>query len=110
MKKSEIVKDNRHFNDIIHNKKFYKNNHFVIYIMKKEEENPCFGIAVSKKLGNAVVRNKLKRQVRVLITENKFLFPNHHDYIIMVKEVCLNCSYEEMKKNFINLIKEKVAK
>ena len=37
----------------------------------KKSNTTLFGITVSKKTGNAVVRNKLKRQVRSIIDENK---------------------------------------
>lgn len=106
MKKKEVVKSKTDFNNIIKNSPFFKNKNFVLYIRKKEEEKKLFGIAVSKKLGNAVVRNKLKRRVRVIIDDLKQSFPNHYDYIIMIKKGCVDLSFIEMKKDLENLIKE----
>ncbi len=106
MKKHEVVKSKLEFNDIIKNCPFRKNASYVIYIRKKEEPKKRFGIAVSKKLGNAVVRNKLKRRVRAIIDELKINFPNGQDYIIMIKKSCVELSFSKMKKDLESLIKE----
>ena len=38
--------------------------HLVVYAFPSEREEARVGIAVSRKVGNAVVRNRLKRQLR----------------------------------------------
>ena len=106
MKKCEVVKSKQDFNKIINNSPFFKNNSFVIYIWKKEEIKPHFGIAISKKVGTAVERNKLKRQVRAIIDELKDIFPNQRDYIIMIKRSCKEFSFWQMKSDLESLIKE----
>lgn len=106
MKKQEIVKSKIDFNNIINNSPFIKNKTFVIYIRKKEDEKKKFGIAVSKRLGNAVTRNKLKRRMRAILDEIKINFPNHRDYIIMIKKSCVELSYFQMKEDLEKLIKE----
>ncbi len=106
MKKKEVVKAKKDFTDMIHSNNFFKNKSYVIYIRKKKESFSKFGIAVSKKLGNAVVRNKLKRQVRAIIDDAKDIFPKSYDYIIMIKRNCVEISFQEMKGELIQLIKE----
>ena len=106
MKKKEMIKEERDFNAIIKNSPFIKNKAFVIYIRKKKMEVPHFGLAISKKVGNAVCRNKLKRRVRAIIDEAKESFPNSRDYIIMIKRSCADLSFQEMRRNLIELIKE----
>lgn len=106
MKKQEVVKSKIDFNNIIKNSPFCKNKSFVIYIRKKEENSKHFGIAVSKKLGNAVVRNKLKRRVRAILDDTKINFPNNRDYIIMIKRSCVDLPFSQMKSDLESLIKE----
>lgn len=106
MKKWEIVKSKNDFNNIIKNGRYQKNKSFVIYNKEKIERFPHFGIAISKKTGIAVLRNHLKRQIRVILDETKDLFPNNRDYIIMIKKSCVDLSFHEMKSELINLIKE----
>ena len=51
MKKYEVVKEHKEFNDIINNSKYIKNNNFVIYYRNSEFNYPRFGIAISTKFG-----------------------------------------------------------
>lgn len=103
MKKYEIVKEKKEFDKIINTGKYKKNNFFVIYNKENKNAFPKFGIAVGKKVGNAVIRNKLKRQVRMILTNNKNLFQNDKDYIIIVKRNSLFISYQEMEQKLIEL-------
>lgn len=106
MKKIEVVKSKIDFNNIIKSAPFLKNRSFVLYIRNKKEKSKLFGIAVSKKLGNAVMRNKLKRRVRVIVDNLKESFPNNGDYIIMIKKRCVDLSFQDMKSDLESLIKE----
>ena len=74
-----------------------------IYIFSKGKEfdKPNFGIAVGKKLGNAVVRNKFKRQFRNIVDKNRFLFKNNNNYIIMIKREANNASFSELETDLI---------
>lgn len=106
MKKWEIIKKKKEFNEIIKNQPFLKNKSFVIYIKQKEELTPHFGIAISKKIGNAVLRNHLKRQTRVILDDLKENFKKQRDYIIMIKRSCIDESFKEKKNDLEKLIKE----
>ncbi len=106
MKKKEVVKKKEEFNNIIKTCPYKKNKYFTIYIRKRENAIARFGLAISKKVGIAVVRNRLKRQLRAIIDKNKGIFSNSCDYIIMIKKDCVNSSFQILEKNLINLLKE----
>ena len=108
MKKYEIVKEKRNFDSIINSSKYIKNDVFIIYYEEQEDKFPKFGIAVGKKIGNAVTRNKYKRITRNLVDQNKFLFKNDFDYIIILKKKCLELSYNELNDSLNKLLKEKL--
>lgn len=103
MKKKNIVKNNRDFQRIIHNNKPYKYKDYIIYLEKIEEGEYHFGISVSKKLGNAVVRNKLKRQIRSIIQEKDY--QKSFNCIIILGKGILGKTYEEMKNNLLEALK-----
>lgn len=104
MKKKDVLKSNELFNNIIKDGKRVSNKYFVICFKQKEFLKNNYGIAVGKKVGNAVTRNKVKRQVRNIITNNVTMFPNYHNYIIICKRDVLTISYKEMEENLIKLL------
>lgn len=106
MKRIETIKDQKLFNNIIRNGKFIKNNFFVIYNIRKEEGHSNYGIAVSNKLGKAVVRNKLKRQTRAIIDNHRNLFKNGHNYIIMIRKGSVGVNYQLLERALVELLEK----
>jgi ribonuclease P protein component len=106
MKKYETIKSKQEFSNIIHNGKFKKNSYFIIYYQQAIKSYSRYGIAINTKIGHAVIRNKLKRQVRTFVETNKKLFSNNSDYIIMIRKACLDISYSEMNNEFVKLLEE----
>lgn len=106
MKRYEMIKDKNLFNQIIKNSHYKKNNLFVVYISPNDEEKLKFGIAISKKTGKAVLRNKLKRQTRAIIDNKRNLFKNANNYIIMIRRNCKDSTFEDMNKALQSLMKE----
>ena len=104
MKKRDIVKSNILFNDIINKGKRMSNKYLIICYLKKDFIKNNYGIAVGKKVGNAVTRNKIKRQIRNIVTKNTQLFPNYHNYIIICKKEVLDLSFQKMEEVLVSLI------
>ncbi len=104
MKKHQKIKDNIYFNKIIEKGNIIKSPFFNMFFIEKEEIQPKFGLAVGKKIGNAVIRNKYKRKYWNIITLNKNLFQKKRDYIIIVKERSKLATFFEIEK----MLKEKL--
>ncbi len=101
MKKINIVKKTQDFTRIIKTKKAYVSNSFVIYIERKNQPTYHFGISVSKKIGNAVTRNKLKRQIKSIIDKKDY--QNNFNCIIILRKGILSKSFKQKE---IELYKE----
>ena len=71
MNKDKIIRKSEDFSNIISTGHSLKNKYLSIYY--KESKNTLYGITVPKKVGHAVIRNKLKRQVKN-IRINTFLY------------------------------------
>lgn len=104
MKKEYRVRKSEEFNEIIHLKHSYVNDSFVLYY-RDNESHMHVGISASKKLGNAVVRNKIKRQVRMMVHE-VFDYNDSKDFIIIVRNRYLTHNYSENKENLLSLYKK----
>lgn len=54
------------------------------------------GITVSRKVGNAVARNRIKRIIREFFRLNKAGFPVEMDYNVIVKKAAANLSSRQL--------------
>lgn len=109
MKKINILKENRDFERMIHHCHYRKNNSYVIYKEKTEDSIYHFGISVSKKIGNAVTRNKIKRQIKNILEEK--IYQNNFNCIIIVRKDILKRSFKEMREDLFSLLeKEQIIK
>lgn len=106
MKKRNIVKTKRDFNNIINKGICIKNKYYVVYSLDNNKDYDCFGISVGKKVGNAVIRNKYKRKIRSIIDIYRKDFVNGKDYIIILRSSALSINFEEMKESLILLLRK----
>lgn len=108
MKKEYRVKKNEDFSHIIKEKQSLANRSFIIYYLKNNIGHSRIGISVSKKLGKAVVRNKVKRQVRIMIQQT-IDFNDSYDYIVIVRNKYLdldfNSNLNELKYLYRKILK-----
>ncbi|MEG0283896.1 MAG: ribonuclease P protein component [Erysipelotrichales bacterium] len=79
------LKKNEDFKELIDRKQFIVNDSFTVYFFKNNLGYSRFGIGVGKKNGNAVERNKLKRQIRMMVSKT-FAYNKSIDYLIMVRK------------------------
>ncbi len=108
MKKTYRVKRNIDFQAIIKQKKSVASRQFVLYYAKNDFNHYRAGVSVSKKLGKAVERNKIKRQVREMIYEI-FEDQESSDYIVIVRNGYLNKSFDENKRDLAKLRKKVIS-
>lgn len=106
MKRSDTIKKSEDFDKIINQGKNFKNEYYRIFILPKEENIPKMGLAIGKSVGNAVKRNYVKRKLRAIISNNKFLFKNNYNYIIMVRKAFLTDEYKNLEKGLKELLEK----
>ena len=104
MDRSFRIKKNQEFADIISTKQLIKSPCFNIFYKKNNVGHLRFGLSVSKKIGNAVVRNKTKRQLRSFININKKLQNSCYDIVVIPKGEFLKKSYKENLELFFGKV------
>ena len=67
MKKVNRLLKNKDFKSVLDNKKSVANKGYIIYIKKNKFNHLRVGISVSSKLGNSVIRHKIKRQINEML-------------------------------------------
>ena len=84
---------------------------FAIFNVKKNLDNNLkYGITVSKKIGNAVKRNYVKRILRSIIISNWKIIEKSIDFEIIPKKNIFNHSFAEIEKDVIKTLKIKISK
>ncbi len=104
MNKNYIIKKNIEIEKIIKTGQKKSNKYFLIFYQNNKLENNRYCISVSKKIGKAVLRNKIKRQLKDILMKNKLCF--NKDYVIIIRNNLLELNYNEIEKEIISQIKE----
>jgi len=110
MKKKNRVRKAQEFQTLIHGGKKYVNGSFVFYVKEKKESEARIGISLSKKIGNAVQRNLIKRQVRMMCQELIDFEEYPFDGILIVRFGYKDGSYAANKNNLEKLLNKATIK
>ena len=106
MRKSYRVKTENDFQTVFKSGNSIANRAFVVYQLNKPE-NKHFrvGISVGKKVGHtAVVRNRLKRYIRAVLTENKPLIKPQVDFLVIARPYARNFRWDDVRKNLLHAL------
>lgn len=105
MNKKQRIKKNAEFQKIFKKGKSFANRQFVVYTMENEYDYFRIGLSVSKKVGNAVVRNRIKRYIRQSFLELNDSVTGNKDYIIIARNSAAKLDFHETKKNLEHVLK-----
>jgi ribonuclease P protein component len=61
---------------------------FVVWVAPSEQPQARLGLTVSRQVGNAVRRNRVKRLVREVFRQHRELFPERTDIVVVAKKPC----------------------
>lgn len=106
MKKEFRIRKNEEFQKIIQFKRFYASPSLTLYVKPKNDTHARVGISVGKKIGGAVQRNKVKRQLRMMLQEC-FDFDGSFDAVVLVRPHFNEENYNT-NKNYLETLLKKV--
>jgi len=101
----EKIKKRQEFLEIIHQGQRLETKYFVLYWRRRKDSLNRLGITVSKKMGKAVVRNRLKRIFREVFRKNKPLLENGLDIVINARKSAVYASSKEIEEAYKNALR-----
>lgn len=99
----DSIKKNRDFLNVYHNGKSYANKYLVMYVLKNNLEENRFGITVSKKVGNSVVRHRVTRLIRESIRLNLEQFEKGFDIVIVARNTAKDRKFCDLESAVLHL-------
>jgi ribonuclease P protein component len=84
--------------------------YFTAFILAKQDNGVRIGVTATRKIGNAVERNRARRLVREAFRKNKWLAPDGVDIVINVKRPLVEAHYRDLESEFITFLERAVEK
>lgn len=105
MKKENRLKKNEEFQLVFQQGSSTANRQFVVYqLVKKDQEKIRIGLSVSKKLGNAVTRNRIKRLMREGLKEFLPMMKENYDLVIIARKPVTEMDLHQIKSSFSHVL------
>jgi len=98
----EALRKSQLFKQVYNHRRSVANRLLVLYIYQNDVGFNRFGISVSRKVGCAVVRNRVKRLIKENFRLMKIL--EGHDLVVVVRPVAAKADFYQIEKSLLNLL------
>jgi len=99
------LKKNNDFVAIYQTGKSYANRYLVMYAVKNGGQANRLGISVSKKVGNSVVRHRIKRLVKEACRLHAEQFGQGYDLVVIARKAAKGKGYSDIESAVMHLAK-----
>ena len=103
MKHSQSLKKNADFQNVYKCGKSFANTYLVMYVKENDLSENRIGISVSKKVGNSVVRHRVKRLILESYRLHEDMFNSSLDMVIIARSTAKDKSYKEISSAVMHL-------
>ena len=108
MKVINRIKDSQEFVFTVKKGNVLKHTPFIVHYLPNDKKVCRVGLSVSKKIGNAVTRNRVKRQTRAMCDSLVNYTSHTFDVVIIVKAEFINNSFDD-NKSILNILLSKIG-
>jgi ribonuclease P protein component len=86
-------------------------DHFIVFALPNDTASAArLGVTVSRKVGGAVTRNRVKRLVREAFRRQKALFPRGLEVVLIAKKQAAEVEYEQVCREIERLCKRQLTR
>ena len=105
MKFSSSLKLNHIFQRLYHSKGV-ADGYLVLYARRNRSDSNRVGITVSKKLGKAHIRNRVRRRIREVYRLNEEAFKPGWDIVVVARSKAVDAEFSRLTKSYLSLAKK----
>ena len=106
LKRINRLKKRYQFNYVYKSGEQFSGEHMVLYVASSKTKNIKVGLAVTKKVGHAVVRNKVRRRLREIIKKQVPILKQNNNIIVVARDNITEASFEKLSNEFLKLLKK----
>lgn len=101
-----VIKENTEFQKVIKSGKWFGSECLVIYVLPNDKEENRIGVAVGKKAGKSVARNRIKRLIRETYRLNEEQIEKGLDIVIVWKSSTNidNINFDVVQKSLLKCL------
>lgn len=103
LRKTDKLRKNKSFQAVYKEGKSFANRMLVLYMLPNESGTQRIGFAAGKRLGNAVIRNRVKRMMRETFRLYRAKLPPGYDYILVGRQPVVDVKMQEVVAAFLSL-------
>ncbi|SDN96089.1 ribonuclease P protein component [Alkalicoccus daliensis] len=105
MRKQHRLQKNEDFQQVFQHGFSAANRQFVVYQLQKPEQQTIrIGLSVSKKLGNAVLRNRTKRLMKEVLRDTAEELKQDRDVVIIARKPVTAMDLGEIEKSLRHVL------
>ena len=105
MERTQSLRKNDDYRHVYREGKSISDKNLVLYMLKNNSDFNRIGISVSKKVGNSVVRHRIKRLVKENYRLNEVSFKVGYDIVVIARNPSALADFHEIQKSFLKLSK-----
>ena len=79
------------------------NSYLVLYARRNRTQGNRVGVTVGKKLGHAVVRNRVRRRLREVYRLNEAKFAPGWDIVVVARSRCIDAEFGKLTNAYLSL-------
>ncbi|MDD3268228.1 MAG: ribonuclease P protein component [Syntrophomonadaceae bacterium] len=103
--KEARIRTGREYRQVYQDGKRLVGKYIIIYWKENQRPVNRFGIVTSKKVGQAVIRNRAKRQLRAIARSSANKIRGNYDIVVVARTSIKDSAFEMIEKDFQLLIK-----
>ncbi len=84
----------------------FANSYLVFYARRNRTGLNRVGITTGKKLGHAVVRNRIRRRLREIYRLNEDKFLPGYDIVVVARSRCIEAPFDKLTSAYLSLAKK----